>query len=282
MLLNSGAQPFSPNQKPQEKRTTNSKERITASLIGWQWLFSDLRSGSNFGEHQRQSTRKNIKRTSGDNMSEQSVPQLLKDLWGQGVFSTEKNYQAVKNQLSKLGCNPTDAALGMALSRAKFLTQRGTRGDYRYIQKHAPKRIILTANVLPDELIAALGRDFETEIEDLRLNYGQSGTCTAFLLRKILEKLIFLTFAKNGLDDKLEDKAKSGGLVGLQTMVNLAIAHKINGKPFLMSKTAKSIEGIKFLGDTSAHNPIVNVSMKTIEQVMPFIVTAYSELAKKL
>ncbi len=215
-------------------------------------------------------------------MSEQSVPQLLKDLWGQGVFSTEKNYQAVKNQLSKLGCNPTDAALGMALSRAKFLTQRGTRGDYRYIQKHAPKRIILTANVLPDELIAALGRDFETEIEDLRLNYGQSGTCTAFLLRKILEKLIFLTFAKNGLDDKLEDKAKSGGLVGLQTMVNLAIAHKINGKPFLMSKTAKSIEGIKFLGDTSAHNPIVNVSMKTIEQVMPFIVTAYSELAKKL
>jgi hypothetical protein len=215
-------------------------------------------------------------------MSEQSVPQLLKDLWGQGFFSSEKNFQAVKDKLSKVGCNPTDAALRMALNRAKFLTQRGTRGDYRYIQKRAPKRIILTADVLPDELIAELGKEFETEIEDLRLNYGQSGTCTAFLLRKILEKLIFLTFAKNGLEDKLEDKTKSGGLVGLQTMLNLATAHKIHGKAFLMSKTAKSIEGIKFLGDTSAHNPLVKVSMKTILPIMPFIVTAYSELAKKL
>jgi hypothetical protein len=215
-------------------------------------------------------------------MSEQSVPQILKDLWGQGFFSSEKNFQAAKNQLSKLGCNPTDAALGMALNRAKFLTQRGPRGDYRYIQKRAPKRIILTADVLPDELIAALGKEFETEIEDLRLNYGQSGTCTAFLLRKILEKLIFLTFAKNGLEDKLEDKTKGGGLVGLQTMLNLAAAHKIHGKPFLMSKTAKSIEGIKFLGDSSAHNPLVNISLKTIVPVMPFIVIAYSELAKKL
>lgn len=215
-------------------------------------------------------------------MSEQSVPQILEDLWKQGFFSIERNFQGTKNQLGKLGCNPTDVALRMALNRGKFLTKRGTRGDYRYIQKRAPKKIILTADVLPDELIVALGKEFETEIEDLRLNYGQSGTCTAFLLRKILEKLIFLTFAKNGLEDKLGNNTKSGGLVGLQTMLNLAVGHKIHGKPFLMPKTSKAIEGIKFLGDSSAHNPLVNVSMTTIVPVMPFIVTAYSELAKKL
>ena len=65
-------------------------------------------------------------------------------------------------------------------------------------------------------------------------------------------------------------------------MLNLATAHKIVGRPFLMSKTAKEIESIKFLGDTSAHNPIANVSMKTIIPVMPFIITAYTELSKKI
>ena len=215
-------------------------------------------------------------------MTMQTLPQLLKDLWSQGFFSIERNFNAVKAEFSKVGSNPSDANMGMALSRADFLTRRGTVGKYRYIQKYAPKKIALTSDVIPDELVTALGKDFVSEIFDLRLNYGTSGTCTAFLLRKILEKLIFLAFAKNGLDSKLEDKSKSGGLVGLSTMLNLATAHKINGKPFLMAKTVKEIQGIKFLGDTSAHNPLVNVSMKTIVPVMPFIVTAYSELSKKL
>ncbi len=215
-------------------------------------------------------------------MAKQTLPHLLKELWTQGFFSVERNFNAVKAEFSKLGSNPSDANLGMALGGANFLTRRGTFGNYRYIQKYAPKKIALTSEVLPDELMIALGKDFDTEIYDLRFNYGTSGTCTAFLLRKILEKLILLAFAKNGLDSKLEDKTKSGGLVGLSTMLNLATAHKVHGRPFLMPKTAKEIQGIKFLGDTSAHNPLVNVSMKTIVPVMPFIVTAYSELSKKL
>jgi len=51
---------------------------------------------------------------------------------------------------------------------------------------------------------------------------------------------------------------------------------------FLSPKTAEKIEGIKFLGDTSAHNPLVNVDMETILPQMPFIITAYKELAKHL
>jgi len=49
-----------------------------------------------------------------------------------------------------------------------------------------------------------------------------------------------------------------------------------------MPKTAKEINGIKFLGDASAHNPLINVEMKTIIPQMPFIITAYEELSKKL
>ena len=215
-------------------------------------------------------------------MPKQTVPQVLNELWNQGFYSYERNFSDVKKELSNLGCNPSDANLQMALSRVTFLTQRGTRSHYRYIQKYAPKEITFTTDVLPEELTTAMGKEFETEIHHLRLNYGKSGTCAAFLLRKILEKLIYLSFARNGLEDKLRDKTKGGDLVGLKTMLNLATLFKVHGKPFLMTKTLREINGIKFLGDTSAHNPLVNVSMKTIVPVMPFIVTAYSELAKKL
>ena len=117
-------------------------------------------------------------------------------------------------------------------------------------------------------------------MEDLRLNYGRSGTCTAFLLRKILEKLIFISFAKNSLEDKLKDK--NGDLLGLKAMLEMATLRKVHGKPFLMPRTSREIQGIKFLGDASAHNPLVNIHMRTIVPVMPFIVTAYDELSKKL
>jgi hypothetical protein len=65
-------------------------------------------------------------------------------------------------------------------------------------------------------------------------------------------------------------------------MLKMCTVHKVSGKPFLMPKTAKEIEGVKFLGDTSAHNPLINVKMQTIIPVMPFITIAYEELSKKL
>lgn len=131
-------------------------------------------------------------------------------------------------------------------------------------------------------LTKKLKRDFQVEFNDLRHNFGKSGTCTAFLLRKVLEKLIFLAFAKNGRGLKLEDKTRPSGLVGLETMINIASGEKVHGIPFLISKTARELKGIKFLGDTSAHNPLTNVDMRTIILHMPFIITAYEELSRKL
>lgn len=225
---------------------------------------------------------KNIKRMSGRKVAGQShtVPKLLTELWHSAFFSDEKGLDQVRQKLKQLGCNPSDDALRMALSRQKFLTKRGKRGDYRYAQKFAAKRITLTADVLSEELIAELQPDFHTELDDLMLNYGRSGNCTAFLLRKILEKLIFLTFAKNGYGDRIKDA--KGDFVGLKTMLKMATDCKVNGKPFLMPKTVQAVDGIKFLGDTSAHNPLADVHTKTIVPVMPFIITAYSELVKKL
>jgi hypothetical protein len=213
-------------------------------------------------------------------MARQTAPSYLNLLWQQGFFRQERSFAGIKRKLGSLGSHPTPQNLSIALSRAKFLTKLGRRGKYRYIQKHAPQSIADTEDILPAELMKALAKDFKTELVDLRHNYGASGTCTAFLLRKVLEKLIYLAFAKNGQQAILLDP--KGRLVALHTMLNLATSTKIGGKPFLMQKTADEIRGVKFLGDTAAHNPLVNVSMKTIVPVMPYIVTAYSELADKL
>ncbi len=137
-------------------------------------------------------------------------------------------------------------------------------------------------DLFSDGLLKKLGKDFDVEFADLQHNFDRSGTCTAFLLRKILEKLIYLAFAKQGVEAKLEDKAQTGRLVGLESMISIAVSEKINGVPFLTSKTAKEIRGIKFLGDAAAHNPLTNVEMRTVIPQMPFIITAFEEVAKKM
>ena len=144
------------------------------------------------------------------------------------------------------------------------------------------KILIIEEQLFSEVLIKKLKKDFNIEISDLRHNFGLSGNCTAFLLRKILEKLIYITFSRSGIGMKLENKTEPGRLVGLEAMISLCVSEKVKGIPFLMSKTAQEIRGIKFLGDVSAHDPLTNVDIKTIIPQMPYIITAYEELAKKL
>ncbi len=211
------------------------------------------------------------------NMIVKTATQGLKVLWLKKFFKEGRTIDQIKKALEKLECNPSDSSLGMALNRSKFLGKKGKKRNYKYKQKHASREILLNEDILSEKLIKDLGKEFETEISDLKLNFGRSGTCTAFLLRKILEKLIFLAFSKNGISNQL--RGTGGRFVGLKTMVDLAAANEIRGKPFLMSKTAKEIGGIKFLGDAAAHNPLTNVEMRTIILQMPFIITAYEELS---
>ena len=131
-------------------------------------------------------------------------------------------------------------------------------------------------------LTKKLNRNFGPELQELRDNFGKNGNCTAFLLRKILEKLLIIVFGKKGKNTLLEDKGRPGGWKGLKDIIEIAAKEKINGIPLLIPKTANEIKGLKFLGDTAAHNPLVGVDMQTILPQMPYIITAYEELAKHL
>jgi hypothetical protein len=59
----------------------------------------------------------------------------LKQLHRLGIFKSERSLGAVDSELSKIDCNFPKASLAKALERADFLTCKGKRGDYRWIQR---------------------------------------------------------------------------------------------------------------------------------------------------
>lgn len=60
----------------------------------------------------------------------------IEKLWKEGFFKEEKKAETIRSKLSSTGFNFDDPALLMTLKRAKFLTRRGTRGTFTYIQKY--------------------------------------------------------------------------------------------------------------------------------------------------
>jgi len=207
-------------------------------------------------------------------------------LWQEGFFKKLQGLKSISKKLEEYGNNFNSMEIGVALLRNKKLfTRKGKRGSFEYIQKReaVDKKIKkIEDDLFSTEILNKTKKDFKVELEDLKINFGRSGTCTAFLLRKFLEKLIYISFAHHNLTQKLEDKSNSGRLVGLEAMINIASSEKVNGTPFITPKTADKIQGIKFLGDTSAHNPLINVDMETITPQMPFIITAYKEIIQKI
>lgn len=203
-------------------------------------------------------------------------------LWEEGFFRELRSLKEIENILLSKGICFNKSNLCNALqSLKKELIRRGTKGTFRYIQRRnaVDKTVQKIENELFDEILKKkLSKNFKTEIIDLELNFGKSGNCTAFLLRKVLEKLIYIIFSKNGISKKIENPTKPGHLVGLEAMINISAAERINGLPILMPQTAQEIKGAKFLGDISAHDPLTDVDMKTIILQMPYIVTAFKEL----
>ncbi len=132
------------------------------------------------------------------------------------------------------------------------------------------------------DILRKLGSDFSVDLTELHANFGKHGNATAFLLRKILEKLLIIVFGKLGRVCAIEDKRRPGGWRGLQEIVDIAAQEKVSGLPVLLPKTANEVRGLKFLGDTAAHNPFTNVSTHTILPQMPFFITALEELARHL
>ena len=62
--------------------------------------------------------------------------EALKLLWKGKMFFRRKSLSEVQVELEKRGYNFTIQAVDMALKGAKFLTRRGRKGDFKYVQKY--------------------------------------------------------------------------------------------------------------------------------------------------
>jgi hypothetical protein len=65
-----------------------------------------------------------------------TAPDALRLLWQEKVFLKPKDVRTIEAELAKRGYNFADKNLMMALKDAKFLTRKGERGNYSYVQKH--------------------------------------------------------------------------------------------------------------------------------------------------
>jgi hypothetical protein len=79
-----------------------------------------------------------------------SATEALKILWEEKFFVGWKKIAPIEDILAKRGNHFSDAELGMALKRAKYLTRRGKRRNYEYIQKY-PYAVAAQQGAMKDE-----------------------------------------------------------------------------------------------------------------------------------
>lgn len=135
-----------------------------------------------------------------------------------------------------------------------------------------------------DEIEKVLGNRFEKEILELKISLKYQPDCTAFLMRKILEKLLFIIISKSDCKNKIIDYKKNnhGKLPPLKDLLNWAQIAEINNIHIATPRNVRNIQGSKFLGDTAAHNYLVNVDFEDIKPEMPNWRILIKELSKSL
>lgn len=65
-----------------------------------------------------------------------TATEALKILWEEKLFLGFKKYVQIEERLGKKGYHFSSAELCTALNRAKYLTRKGNKGNYEYIQKY--------------------------------------------------------------------------------------------------------------------------------------------------
>ena len=65
-----------------------------------------------------------------------TAPKALIILWKDKVFLKSQDVKTIEKELEERGYNFTAKNLMMALKSVKFLTRKGIKGSYIYVQKH--------------------------------------------------------------------------------------------------------------------------------------------------
>lgn len=220
-----------------------------------------------------------------------SVIELIKMLYSEGFFSNWKTMKEVKEKLTEKGFNFDDPLIGVSLINATkqgILSRRKNAGKIEYSQRQPPEIKIKESeikelnSILSDLTAKRLGDRFQQDIKELNVAFTYDcGNSAAFILRKILEKIIFYVLSTNDKGELIKDKT-DGSFLGLEAMISICSREKIKGVPILMPKTAKELLGLKFLGDAAAHDYLADIEVKDINPQLSYWTIAIKELSKNL
>ncbi len=133
-----------------------------------------------------------------------------------------------------------------------------------------------------DEIIKLLGKEFLVEMRELKIASQNCSNCTAFLMRKILEKLLFIILSKSDKYKKIKKYKEEHKLPQLTDLINLAQSAEINKRHIIQPNTLRKIEPSKFFGDNAAHNYLTSVSFEDLKSEAPYWRMAIKELAKNI
>ncbi len=215
--------------------------------------------------------------------------ELVKLLYTEGFFSSWRTINEIAIELSKRGFNLSPQLIQHSLTRASregIVTKKQISKINNFTQKEPPKSKVTSDKIneinttLSDLAVSKLGERFEQDITELNIAFKNNcGNSLAFILRKILEKAIFFVFAKNGKKYAIE--GEDGSFMGLNDMLKKC-STTIKGVPVLLPKTIKHIAGLKFLGDSAAHDYLMDIELEDLNHQIPYWTTAIKELCSKL
>jgi hypothetical protein len=132
----------------------------------------------------------------------------------------------------------------------------------------------------------ALRRHVGPEFSEFISNYeAKNPFAAAFLLRRMLERLLYLAFEKHSLTHLIRKTSSdpNSRLKGLEEIIAIANGPILSGNPILRRRTSDEFKGAKFLGDMAAHHPLGSViTMTGVNSSIPPAEVAYGELLAKI
>lgn len=219
-----------------------------------------------------------------------SAIELIKMFYTEGFFSEWQSISDVKNEFEKRGFNFSIQLINMSLNNAvrkNILSKKKISGSNKYSQRQPPeikikeKETTELNKVFSDITKKKLGERFQQDIRELNVSFtNDCGNSAAFILRKILEKTIFFVLSTNGKASLMKDL--QGKSLGLNSLINLCASEDIKGVSIILPKTAQELLGMKFLGDSAAHDYLANVELTDINHQLPYWTMAIKQLVSHL
>ncbi len=201
-------------------------------------------------------------------------------LWQIGWFKKVRKPKGIQEKIQTFGIYSENITPTLKLKKFKKKIKRFKDG-WKEIRAANIKGIKKTSEF--EEISSCLGDSFKKEMQELKIVMNNCSNCTAFLMRKILEKLLFIVISKS---DRKEDikklKEKEERLPNLTKLLNLSKNAEINNMHIISPKNINNLEGSKFLGDVASHDYLTDVSFEDIKQEISVWRISIKELSKNL